>query len=519
MQEWITSKIEGLKGLYDKCHDEKAIRSYIVCMIRLLNGLAQLQEAQFHRYEYAILYKPIKVFTEYFVDQIQKALAEENAGEKIKDILDIEDAICKLSDIYENVVNGTANADKQMFMALPVNSSVYKLSPKLYALYSNITDCLVDIFDKEDNSKYAFLLNPTMKSTLQTELLFNRRKASGKVVIIYTPVRILEELDSVLLYHTHEVFHTLTREERHRKERAYCLLLNMVNQIAHRLFDKVEFSKDERNNAICKELLDLWMGTQVDNFWKKCEGLPANDRFFYASEIKEYFSKELSDTLDDIEDRLEQDILEHIAGKYFEQEQSFDQYGKTMGNLLAQIAVIKGNLYQLKFYDTIGYLLERLLFLFRETYADVACLMTCEYEYETYVLAFGRSLQFHIDSAQMGLDDYHKIREKLVTKVMFPEECQREKGLLPEGGKIQSRKIEEISRQSDNRYVILDEYLIMSYVDYLNCCKQSLQETLSCCDKNKLDGFRKRIKDLSKIVEDDADTIFDILVGKESFQV
>lgn len=108
-----------------------------------------------------------------------------------------------MASIYENVINGASNADKRMFMAMPINSTLYNVFPKLYAFYETIVGELTKLYSskisEEQQGEYAFLLNPTIRNQLYTDILFRRRKDSGKVVIINMPVQFLEKGDDLFL--------------------------------------------------------------------------------------------------------------------------------------------------------------------------------------------------------------------------------------------------------------------------------------------------------------------------------
>ena len=44
MAQLTTEAMQKLKTLYRQCEGEEALEEYIICMMRMLNGLAQIQD-------------------------------------------------------------------------------------------------------------------------------------------------------------------------------------------------------------------------------------------------------------------------------------------------------------------------------------------------------------------------------------------------------------------------------------------------------------------------------------------
>ncbi len=187
---WIEENIKALKCLYQKCREEQAISSYIISVIRLLNGMAQIGQGGFHRYERIILGNAVRMFSEHFQEQVKRALSCEYEFRKKSDIIfDIEEAVILMAQVYKNIVDSTANADKRMFMSLAVDTTLYEFSPKLCGLYACMLEKLVQLYDVSATGQqnYAFLIHPTLENNIKAKVLFSKRENSGKVCVVCIP--------------------------------------------------------------------------------------------------------------------------------------------------------------------------------------------------------------------------------------------------------------------------------------------------------------------------------------------
>ena len=503
-REEISKQLQILKKLAEAAQNEDTLRSYIACMMRLLNGLSQIQASSFHRYENIILSVPMKLFCTYFIEAVEKALKEKDALEKELDIKDIEENICALNDIYENVINGTANSDKQMFMSMPMNSSTYGISPKLYAAYEGLVNMLVKIYDDGKQDEYAFLLDPTLKNILYAETLFKRRKKSGKVVIIHMPVRMLEKTNQIPLYLIHEVFHVLTKLERRRKSRARYLLIAVLLQVGYCLFDGVSFSDDEKVNKSWKvRLMDGWMD-QVLEKYKEVNDYKELDRFFYSVNIKSYIVKIVNDMLRKIELNLVNDMGELIYAEYNQKEADFNEYDVLTRKMIEQLEIIKNNIWKMDYYGLISVWTEELMFVFRESYADLACLLTSKYSLKQYREAFKESVRFRMDDLELAQDAYYQMRQLLMEAVL--ENVKFEESNVC---KISMKQTMTDGQMANPYVMIMKPEVFNIYKEYLELCKVRLEASMEK-KKSELTEFQNQIEKFKNM---DLDLVLDILIG------
>ena len=523
--EWIQEEMNELRKLFVRCKGEDALMADIICVMRLLNGVSQLCKTEFHKYEKKILANPMKLFVRYFIEQVEEALEQEDMNEKGIEVADIEDAVCKMSDIYESVTNYTTHTDRQVFMSLPMDTGLYEVSPKYYALYAELLDNLIKIFDAEDR-KYAFVLYPTLLSTVQTEPLFGRRRKSGKVIVISISVRMLEDTVHTSIYLVHEAFHTLTKEERSRKLRAKFLLQNLLNQIGECLFEGVHFAS--KGGKICDILLRRWFADTRESFRKLYESKSKGDWAYYGDEICRWLKEWVEIDLRKIDVSLETDFEESVcqSGIYQSIEDNFEQYSKVVGSLMEQIPIIRDNVYFMLRHDLTNYYLERLLFLYREAYSDVSCLLTMGYE-EKYEEAFRESVQFAMKDEDYMEDDYRIIRQILVKCILKSEEKPRlemvrreiEDGIKLRKGTGEQNEMTKKRGHSDEKglkrvtkRVIMTERLLESYVSYLWQCRTNIEDALKLeASREEIKKFQKKIKAL---MENNPDMEKELLIGR-----
>ncbi len=523
-EDWIEKKIESLKTLYSCCigKQEEALASYTVCLVRLLNNLVQIQKTSLHRYESQILVQPMRLFSDYFEKEVSSILeiAPEEIADKEEKIEDIERSICRVADIYENVINGTANTDKQMFLSMPINSSVYSLSPQLYARYSEMIQNLVVAFDdpgrenhdvrttgedtgaSKEKVKYAFLLNPTMSRRLWAELLFQEREEQGKVIIIDIPVSILEEYRQLCIYIIHEIFHVLTAAQRNRKKRAAAIIMQIVEEVGFLLLENVDIPQEERNR-----LLELWFGDFTEKITYIYNCLDDKSKLLYARNIARWIEKEMIRSLLRIRRELHGTLLGLLKEqKESESQNEFISYYEHNERLLRAEKTILKNISDILDKRIINYILNRVIFIFKETYADVACLSILSKEMlSDYKRAFEASMQYRVNPISFSADCYRIYRQSLVETVISfeaengssitetarrsyrklrselnasQEKAKKAKNSREEVQGTETKELQNSPEEDAPTTFYLTEKMYVRVIQYLYDCKSALKETI-----------------------------------------
>lgn len=412
MDEWVTRNLKQYQEIYLRCNqNESALSICAMTMMKILNGLAEVSYTEFHRYEKKMLWRAMKLFSEQCIQQIDIALACPVVEKKKEYISDIEFSITEIADVYKNIMGESSNAERQMFQSLSVDIKIHDLSPKLCAFYSSILEEVVEMF-REDGAEYAFVLHPVLQSTIEAKVLLEKREQSGKVVIIYVSESVIEEFDLVSICLLHEAFHVLTKSERMRRERAKNFLLQMTEQTRRKIFEDVSFEAND--HEVKEQLCKLWF-RGVEELLEEFSRRDCNDKRFYGQNIKDevenkikeylrYVSRELENTLPDVVFKMQ------IAQEYVGYQKQASVVEKAMEK-------IRDNIFYIVSENLISEIANQIMFIYREAYADISCILLLKIEPSLYHRAFIRSIQFEY-SESAYVDDAKELRENLVAEIV-----------------------------------------------------------------------------------------------------
>lgn len=508
MDRWTLRQMEKIKKIYANCTEknETALEAYSLYILRMLNGLAQMELSNFFYYQKKVLWNAMKIFCKYYEKQVEYVinLDQSRAVEKKKIINDIEEAVSQFSNVYKNVVDGTANSDRQMFSSLAVESNIYDLSPKLFAFYSRVLEKLVEIFKKEDT--YAFLLHPTIKNNIEIVSLFDKREEHGKVVIIYIPENKIEDIKNIPIFLLHEAYHVLSNEFRHRFERTWFLNTNIILGIEQCIFQGVNLDKDSTKDKKIKEyLMERWFGdTSTIDEMKKW---PWDDRRFYGQSITKILCKVWENNLKRVLDTLPKDLINAIAQFDFNAEIFSPQLYNT---LIVTENTIRNSIIKMLRENTVINMLSEHLEIYQESYADLACLLTLKPSILLYKNVFRDTIPFKITDEEYS-DNKRELRMLSVARIV--QNCNfSDKEKWAEYVSEQERKLLKPSRsyESDSQGSTSDTLKgafgrmdLECYQNYLQICADDLYKFLEL--NPQLIKFRKVLNDV---------TLQDILSGE-----
>lgn len=496
MDQWITERWEEIREIYANSQKVKnsALMSFSVYMLRLLNGLEQMRYSQFHIYEKEVLWQAMMLFSRYYVEQARIVLQGECCLSENQEIMeDLEEAVYQISNVYKNVVDSTANADRQIFTTLTVDTNMYDLSPRLCMFYTGILENLVDFFDCKE--EYAFLLYPTLKSNIETQNLFRTRNDHGKVVLIYIPENRIEDIDMVPVYLLHEAFHTLSSDPRLRKKRSACLLENMILGVKQLLFLDVQFDGDQNaDDAVKEKLLEKWfpITSWIDPIKKKNE----DDRFFYSEQITDWLCRQWEEQLRTIFGSLGKDLVEVIADTMNASETDQKIYQEKIRLCLQAETLLRRNLIDLLSKNLIQGLADTYIHFYRESYADIACILTLGLEPERYVAAFRKSISYMVSDKEYK-DNRREIRISVVADAI--SNCNNRPLSNTWRNYIKTHQ----NIQSADRFVPICRHVEIeiteqdtdAYIRYLRACAEKL-ETFFTEKIKGIEEFRNIIKNV-----------------------
>lgn len=516
MEQWITDRWNAIKDVYKDSLEKKndALVSYSVYMMRFLDGLEQMGYSQFHIYEKEVLWHAAKLFSNYYVEQAKIVLEDCLCpAEKRKIMEDIEEAVYQISNVYKNVVDSTANADRQMFTTLAVDTNMYDLSPRLCMFYTSILEELVEFFDQKD--RYAFLLYPTLKCSIKTENLFRTRDKRGKVVLIYIPENRIEEVDKIPVYLLHEAFHTLSNKGRRRKKRSICLMKNMLIGMKQLLFRDVKFDKaNDVDDKIKEKLLRKWFS--VNELLDEIDKLDEENRIFYSDRIENWLCKWWEDNIRAIFGSLGGDLISVIADGRDPSGIDCKYFQKSIQQCLEMETIIRRNLVEILSRNQIFGIADRHMYIYREAYADVACILILNLEPERYESAFRESIPYQVDDKEYE-DLEREIRISVVADAIAECSDGREKGGWYDytrnrkkdsqtklySQKNDHRQEEETAQIFERNEIYITEQDMQTYYTYLRICAKRLKKFIN--NIKGIEEFRNTVCDVK---------IEDILSGK-----
>lgn len=518
---WIEENIKALKCLYQKCREEQAISSYIISVIRLLNGMAQIGQGGFHRYERIILGNAVRMFSEHFQEQVKRALSCEYEFRKKSDIIfDIEEAVILMAQVYKNIVDSTANADKRMFMSLAVDTTLYEFSPKLCGLYACMLEKLVQLYDVSATGQqnYAFLIHPTLENNIKAKVLFSKRENSGKVCVVCIPVNILDQTDFVPVVALHEAFHVLTKKERGRRRRAKMFVEVAVVGIKESLFRGVVLDSvdGEADRCLKKKWMEVWFGEISKELLKRCDEGEEDDRCWYSNNwLNVVYGKMVNGLLSAKTSLLQggfaESFIQDTYGGFKECVKKYDQINKSSRDIVNNLnsMIVGGQLYDM---------LAHYMMILKEAYADIACIITARLEPELYDLAFERSVQFKIKKSFE--DCSREMRRMLVYDTIivhsdddFRKKWKEQKELKHNscqgsgGAYYYNENMLKVSGQTGRKYDTIP-IVYQKCFEYLAECFESLSMIEKHPDIESFRGYLQRI--LSKQDE----TFYTMLSGK-----
>ena len=520
METWIDDSIKTLKTQYKLCeqNNEKALALYISCYIKILNGMIELETTDFHYYERRILWFPMKLFAKYFIEQINSAFSNNDISNKNMVIEDLEIALANIAEVYRNVVDGTVNSDRKMIATLGIDTNLYELSPKLCSFYSVMLAEMVKTFDsKGADRKYAFFLYPTFRRNTEMTLLFEQRKKSGKIAVVNISNNFIEQYKILPIILGHEMFHVLLREERLPQNRAKNLYCLMHIYAKGALFSGVKFDDSNENDTKIKQkLFNTWFkkAPEEANFINTAK---ENDRTLYSTAISKKCVKYLNESLIGIIGTLETDLKEAL----YEQKEIHDYlaYEELNGKIRNYIEHISRNIYTIIAKREMAIFCNFMINIFREVYADIACLLTLEISSEKYQDAFYKSEFFNYEK---NYNDYLKwIRISYVSNTLADNTEYSIKESWKNLYRFARKKIKNIrndknlSCKNGTNYGIITDRMDEFFTSYFANCAKKIK-LLVATKRNEVNLIRSAINKV--LIAEQSAFLSDVLSGAAEYK-
>lgn len=516
--EWLSNELSEYKKLYLDCANEVSLKYCVQSMIRMINGLCEMNDTLFYAYERKMLWGAMELFSKRCRTQIEKALQCTDAIDKNKMVKEIGDSIGEIRTIYSNMFESAGGMNYQMVKGQAVNAGTHEVSAKICTFFSSILEKLVKLFS-ENEQEFIFILNSKLQSIIQASILLDKRDVTGKVVIIYIPESALEKFDLISICLMHEAFHVLTQKERNRKMRYQSFFQSVLLAVRYEMLEEVTFFQmdDERNNEVKERLTREWFSDLNKKLFVNVKEFDG-DYTFYGNKTTEKMEEELRECLMEINDNLETVLMDAVYGTDYNI--SYDVFKKRNDKVKDWQKIIQRNILHLLSGDTLRNILGALMDMFRECYADIACILTLSLRPEMYENAFKKSIDFKYD-IDSYTDQERILRTAYVAdavKDCVPIEMQSD-------WESYSRKCRETyrsatfsdsdkdlkGRQQTKYYVkiALLQAIIDCYAEYLHKCARDFKERCDCIQE--LPRFRKQIEEVMRM--DNQQCLMKVLSG------
>ena len=510
--DWIKKKIELIRKLYIQCMGEDgsggeyALASYLEAMQRLLNGLANMDDYDLYKYEKSMLISFTRVFTGYFCQQINKAMEEDDDLKKKELILDIENALNQLLNVYNNLAESTSNADRLTLTGFLVDTNVYDLSPKLIRFYAELLNQAVELFqDDTEEGEFGFLLYPNICSSTETKQLFFSVEGPGRPVIIYISECMMEEVQDIPIYLLHELFHILTQKERCRRLRASGLVVILQNYLRMSILGvfnnhEIDIGKEKINEYV--DILQRnWFGDVVGYLIQYIKDLDETDSKLYSRSICKIIGDEINSRLWRIATRIPDQVKDLLMPS--------ELHDMTVEQLceVNEIATIVGNdlqtvIYKLLAENKMQEVLKNCMDIYKEVYADIAMLLFFPINPQIYLGAFDKSILF----VRSGNEDFEKdIRISLVADVMERNVWITQRKPWKDARLNIEKSINESNNSysenrlySDKSVIIYDEDTEKIFKDYFSKCASEILRTKRTLDRGRLKKLNNQISSIMK---------------------
>ena len=507
MEDWISKDLKIYHTMFENNDPEElAINHCAMSMLKILNGLSEMNYTKFHRYEKTIIWSAMKLFSKQCIEQLNSVINYQTNVEKKRELIsDIENSISEIVEVCKNIFDSTTNPEREMFQSLSIDTNTHELSPKLCAFYSCMLEKIVTLFSA-NGEKYAFIIHPTLRSTIEAKLLFKKREISGKVVIIYISENVLDDFNLVPVCLIHEAFHVISKEERYRKKRAIFLFLQMVLEMKRLLFQGITFSKNQVKDTKIKDTLAKIVFYDIKKQLLDLDAYPSDSKIFYSKEIKKHLCNIFKKYFVEISANAD-NLLPELVSQMCP-EANYNVFHDKLNHIYYLIEQIRDNVAKVLLGNTISAKAELLLFIYREAYADIACILTLDLTPYQYNFAFRHSIQFKYPETYK--DRNKEIREYLVAKTIsniLPPNNQN--GWIPSFVESCQNKLVQCNKNfddfsgttghNDENYGIIDggfsSQELQYFTQYLFCCGKALYIRLEKAECIK--SFRNFMKNVN----------------------
>lgn len=492
---WVAINLNIYKDLYEeyKAAGEKALAACAFSYIKILNSIIGMEYSQFHNYEKTMLWDAMELFSRQCEEQLKKAKECSNIENKKELINDIEKSIVKVFEVYRNIVDGTGEMNRQIIQNTSIDTSMYELSPKVSSYFSSILENLKRMIYDANQLEYAFILLPSLYSHIHTEVLLEKKESSGKVVIVYIPESAVDNFKLITVSLLHEGFHILTKAQRNRKARVIQFVQCVKICLSEKLFKNV-FSE----NTIKANISKNWY-KEIDDWQRRLLQESEDSKVFYGDRFQKEMVLKIHSCLKNINLQLQDKTLEIVKSNL--RDRSYSEFEIKYHEISEIIKIVRKNIFELNKGEQISNIVAILMHLYKETYADMACILSLEILPDIYERAFHESISFRYD-----FDIYHgKVEQDI--RAMLVADAVREHFVGEKKRAWDKYYANKLKNCEENMSKIAKEWKTSNELSYVKitfsnelseCFRTYLQKCSNDVNNlfrkiNRLDSFRKEI--------------------------
>lgn len=384
--DWIKTGIEGIQKHFDNAPDDDIIRSFCVYTLRMLNAASQIVNTDFFYYTQTALLPVLKLYTEYFIKEVGIYLESASGNEKMSLLEDLESAVDLMTNFYKDITESSNFADKNLLQAIPLKVNIHDYYIKQCSFFTEGLNQLIGLVqksEKETTENYAVGIHPTVRKDARADILFEKRKESGKVIIIQVPEHQFFDVNILFNCLVHRVFFVLSKRFRQRTLRAECFYKIIMKYM---VFELLGPEKDARESMLNTALVEHWL----EPFQKAIqEELNSNseERKYYFSQLKNFYINKLNLEMKEILMNVDQvDVKKKLLNS--KTNDSLELYGDEYQKVLWKLKTVRDNICNIFIGDKIHKYVEFVSLMMRDTYADLLMIMTLDLRPEKYVATF-----------------------------------------------------------------------------------------------------------------------------------
>lgn len=370
---------------------DEGFYSYCRAMIQTLNMLAQFEKFELSNRIFHIIYPAFQLFSEQ-LDEVYNPQNTEQIRETIKDF----------SEAVNTIVYHAIHTD-QIFLMIPGYSGTsFSIPTKLSLFYLWYLERISKILN-DDHYKYQFFLTPVMETRPYTNTIEFGLPPEDRLISVKVSQRSLYMPRMLLIILTHETAHYVGQTYRNRKSRLEYIIRTLAYLIAEGIYPHFQLeTQGEINKQI--DLISYIMQAIKRYLDLHLKGNSSADKY-HVSYVKPFLKEACLLVLAD-ENREISNILR-------QETECVQTFSERLANMeVVQKKADSGDKRRVQLLGDERFLeiVEQLIGLYQEIFADIVAKELLQFDQEDYNIAFDISEGCKITNT----DRHEAVRKKVV---------------------------------------------------------------------------------------------------------